>query len=70
VAERAKEPTARGHETGRGKPRWTRAEDGAGWVELETFETNFVDLDGCPGLLGQASGRTKANVIAWLDQRG
>jgi transposase len=57
-------------ETRRGKPRWTRAEDGEGWVKLETFETNFVDLGGTQGLLGQASGRTKANVVAWLDERG
>jgi transposase len=57
-------------ETRRGKPRWTRAQDGEGWVKLETFETNFVDLEGTQGLLGQASGRTKANVVAWLDERG
>jgi transposase len=57
-------------ETRRGKPRWTRTEDGEGWVKLETFETNFVDLAGFQSLLGQASGRTKANVIAWLDERG
>ena len=57
-------------ETRRGKPHWTRAEDGAGWVKLETFETNFVDLAGSQGLLGQASGRTKANVVAWLNERG
>src|SRR3954447_9941004 len=57
-------------ETRRGRPRWTRAEDGEGWVRLETFETNFVDLAGGQGLLGQASGRTRANVLAWLDERG
>ena len=57
-------------ETRRGKPRWTRGEDGKGWVKLETFETNFVDLGGTQGLLGQASGRTRANVVAWLDERG
>jgi transposase len=57
-------------ETRRGKPRWTRAESGEGWVKLETFETNFVDLAGTQGLLGQATGRTKANVVAWLDERG
>jgi transposase len=57
-------------ETRRGQPRWTKdAEDGR-WVKLETFETNFVDLAGTQGLLGQASGRTKANVVAWLDERG
>ena len=57
-------------ETRRGKPRWARAADGEGWVKPETFETNVVDLAGNQGLLGQASGRTKANVIAWLDERG
>ena len=57
-------------ETRRRKPRWTRKEDGEGWVKLETFETNFVDLAGSQGLLGQASGRTKGNVVAWLDERG
>lgn len=57
-------------ETRRGRPRWTKdAEDGR-WVKLEPFETNFVDLDGAQGLLGQASGRTKATVVAWLDDRG
>jgi transposase len=56
-------------ETRRGRPRWTRDACG-GWVKLETFETNFVDLGGSQGLLGQASGRTKANVVAWLDERG
>ena len=34
------------------------------WVKLERFETNFVDLEGPQGLLGQASGRIKTNVIA------
>jgi transposase len=39
------------------------------WVKLERFETNFVDLGGAQGLLGQASGRTKSNVVGWLDER-
>ena len=39
-------------------------------MRLERFETNFVDLAGRQGLLGQACGRTKANVVAWLDERG
>jgi len=39
-------------------------------VKLERFETNIVDLAGPQGLLGQASGRRKDNVIAWLDERG
>ena len=40
------------------------------WVKLERFETNFVDQDGPQGVLGQASGRPKQNVIDWLDARG
>jgi transposase len=57
-------------ETRRGRPRWTRDAEDRRWVKLETFETNFVDLGGTQGLLGQASGRTKTNVVAWLDERG
>ena len=57
-------------ETRRGRPRWTQDETSGKWVKLERFETNFVDLDGPQGLLGQASGRPKQNVIDWLDARG
>ena len=57
-------------ETRRGKPVWVLAPDGKGWVKTERFETNFVDLGGCQGLLGQAAGRTKANAVAWLQERG
>jgi transposase len=57
-------------ETRRGRPRWTRDAETGSWSKLETFETNFVDLAGTQGLLGQASGRTKANVVAWLEERG
>jgi transposase len=57
-------------ETRRGRPRWSRDAEDDSWVKLETFETNFVDLAGTQGLLGQASGRTRANVVAWLDERG
>jgi transposase len=57
-------------ETRRGRPRWTQEADTSKWVKLERFETNFVDLGGPQGLLGQASGRKKANVIEWLDARG
>ena len=57
-------------ETRRGRPRWSYDELLGGWLKLERFETNFVDLAGPQGLLGQASGRTKANVVAWLDERG
>jgi transposase len=57
-------------ETRRGRPRWGYDEVLGRWVKLERFETNFVDLGGCQGLLGQASGRTKATVVGWLDARG
>jgi len=69
-----REPTAvtvlRIDETRRGRPRWTRCELTNTWLKLERFETNFVDL-ACPqGLLGQAAGRRKDNIIGWLDERG
>ncbi len=57
-------------ETRRGRPRWTRCETTSTWLKLERFETNFVDLGGPQGLLGQASGRRRDNVIGWLDERG
>ena len=56
-------------ETRRGRPRWSR-DPGGGWRKLERFETNFVDLTGDGGLLGQTAGRTGAAVVAWLDARG
>ncbi len=56
-------------ETRRGRPRWIRTEAGT-WDRLERFETNFVDLAGGGGLLGQAAGRTGAAVVSWLDARG
>lgn len=40
------------------------------WLKLDTFETNFFDLDGDGGLLGQAPGRTKGAAIQWLDACG
>lgn len=57
-------------ETRRGRPRWTQDETSGKWVKLERLETNFVDQDGPQGVLGQASGRRKQNVIDWLDARG
>ncbi|MDZ7578136.1 MAG: ISL3 family transposase [Candidatus Nanopelagicales bacterium] len=57
-------------ETRRGRPRWSKDPISGKWLKLDTFETNFFDLDGDGGLLGQASGRTKQSVIAWLDARG
>jgi zinc-finger of transposase IS204/IS1001/IS1096/IS1165/Helix-turn-helix domain of transposase family ISL3 len=52
-------------ETRRGRPRWSRNDDGS-WRRLERFETNFVDLSGSGGLLGQTAGRTAKSVVAWL----
>jgi transposase len=57
-------------ETRRGRPTWVRDEVTGKWGLTERFATNFVDLDGRQGLLGQTSGRTKAAVAAWLDERG
>jgi transposase len=56
-------------ETRRGRPTWFQLPSGK-WRLTERFETNFVDLDGRQGLLGQTSGRTKAAVAAWLHERG
>ncbi len=42
------------NETHRGQPRWSRCELTNKWVKLERFETNFLDLGGPQGLLGQA----------------
>jgi transposase len=57
-------------ETRRGRPRWQRDPQSGEWRRLERFETNFVDLTGDGGLLGQTAGRTAASVVAWLDARG
>ena len=57
-------------ETRRGRPRWRQDPDTGQWVRMDMFETNFFDLDGDGGLLGQAGGRTKQTVIEWLDERG
>jgi hypothetical protein len=57
-------------ETRRGRAKWVQDEVTKKWRLTERFETNFVDLQGSQGLLGQASGRTKASVTAWLDTRG
>jgi hypothetical protein len=46
-------------ETRRGRPVWRLCEKTKTWVKLERFETNFVDLGGAQGLLGQASGRKR-----------
>jgi len=57
-------------ETRRGRPAWTADPASGRYRMSERFETNFVDLTGPQGLLGQASGRTKASVVGWLDDRG
>lgn len=56
-------------ETRRGRARWRKRPDGT-WDKLERFETNFVDLSGGQGLLGQAAGRTGSAVVDWLTARG
>jgi len=56
-------------ETRRRRPRWAKNEAGS-WSRLERFETNFVDLSGPGGLLGQTAGRTSKTVVDWLDGRG
>ncbi|MEU9891886.1 ISL3 family transposase [Sphaerisporangium sp. NPDC051011] len=57
-------------ETRRGKPKWFKDPATATWSRSEPFETNFVDLSGSGGLLGQAAGRTGAAVVEWLQARG
>ncbi len=57
-------------ETRRGRPTWAKDPDTGRWRLTEPFETNFVDLDGPQGLLGQTAGRTSAAVVDWLDERG
>ncbi len=56
-------------ETRRGRPRWSKDDDGK-WHRSERFETNFVDLSGPGGLLGQTAGRSAKTVTDWLDARG
>jgi len=57
-------------ETRRGRPVWVQNPDTGKWRLSERFETNFVDLAGNHGLLGQTAGRTSAAVAGWLDERG
>ncbi|GHE49868.1 ISL3 family transposase [Streptosporangium violaceochromogenes] len=57
-------------ETRRGRPTWIKNEVTGKWARTERFETNFVDLSGTGGLLGQAAGRTGQAVIDWLNERG
>jgi len=57
-------------ETRRGRPTWTQDPESGKWRLSERFETNFVDLAGTQGLLGQTAGRTTKTVTGWLDERG
>ncbi|MEV6865954.1 ISL3 family transposase [Streptosporangium subroseum] len=57
-------------ETRRGRPQWIKNEATGRWTRTELFETNFVDLSGSGGLLGQAAGRTGKAVVDWLNTRG
>lgn len=56
-------------ETRPGRPVWRRDRDGR-WWRSERFETNFIDLAGGQGLLGQTAGRTKTSILGWLGARG
>ncbi|WP_344945808.1 ISL3 family transposase [Sphaerisporangium flaviroseum] len=57
-------------ETRRGRPKWLKDQVSGTWTRTERFETNFVDLSGDGGLLGQAAGRTGRAVVDWLNTRG
>jgi hypothetical protein len=57
-------------ETRRGRPKWVKDPVSGKWSMSERFETNFVDLAGDGGLLGQTAGRTNTAVIGWLDRLG
>lgn len=50
-------------ETRRGRPRWECCIETQRWVRVDPWDTEFVDLDGEQGLLGQRTGRTSAAVI-------
>ena len=57
-------------ETRRGRPTWAQDPDSGKWRLSERFETNFVDLAGTQGLLGQTAGRTTSTVVGWLEDLG
>ena len=57
-------------ETRRGTPKWIHDTESGRRVRTERFETNFTDLAGTGGLLGQVAGRTGVAVTGWLDDRG
>ena len=56
-------------ETRRGRPRWTQDSESGRWVRTDPWDTGFVDLAGYQGLLGQVTGRTSDDVVAWLRAR-
>jgi transposase len=56
-------------ETRRGKPRWVRDSDTKRWRRVDPYDTGFVDLAGCQGLLGQREGRTSKTVVQWLGEQ-
>ena len=54
----------------RGKPRWTEnPETGTTTPLADRWHTGFTDLTGDQGILGHVEGRTKADVIAWLQHQ-
>ncbi|MGW4423119.1 hypothetical protein [Streptosporangium sp. NPDC004631] len=57
-------------ETRRGRPRWIKNEATGRWARTKLFETNFVNLPGSGGLVGQAASRTGEAVVDWLNTRG
>jgi transposase len=58
-------------ETRRGRPKWQWDEQTASWETVcDRWHVGFVDLSGGQGLLGQVEGRTKASVLAWLNECG
>jgi transposase len=54
-------------ETRRGKPRWEQHPTTGTWVLVDRWHSGFCDIEGTQGLLGQALGRTSADVTGWLD---
>lgn len=53
-------------ETRRAGPAWSKDDNGK-WHRSERFETNFIDLSGPGGPLGQTAGRSAKTVTDWLD---
>ncbi|MER7960197.1 transposase, partial [Streptomyces sp. NPDC096030] len=54
-------------ETRRGRPRWKQDPATGKWqLTRDRWHTGFVDALGTGGRLGQAEGRSAADVLAWL----